>query len=191
MELSKHNLELFTNFFLGNTEELDKKDDDFKNLFLTFASDNNSSTIRELVTLYYLGYDSFSQKHGADGIDKSTGRLKEVKPRYLSTGSKLSGSGNFNDMTLELLEKKKDFDIICSLFYETKLVYIIEFPLSEIYEKLKEPIVNAKLGKRVVCHFGYNDYKNADLKIHYLNEELISVCLSKGHIELLESKKTK
>jgi hypothetical protein len=191
MELSKHNLELFTNFFLGNTEELDKKDDDFKNLFLSYASDNNSSTIRELVTMYYLGYDSFSQKHGADGIDKSTGSLKEVKPKYLSLGKKLSGSGNFNDMTLELLEKKKDFDIICSLFYETKLVYIIEFPLSEIYEKLKIPIINAKLGKRVVCHFGWNDYKNANLKIHYLNEELISTCLSKGYTKLLKSKKTK
>lgn len=191
MELSTRNLDMFTDFFLGNTAELDKKDDDFKNLFLAFASDNNSSTIRESVTLHYLGYEQFTAKHGADGIDNKTGRLKEVKPRYLSEGTKLSKSGNFNDMTMELLEKKKDYDIICSLFYETKLVYIVEFPMSAIYDKLKEPITNAKVGKRVVCHFGYKDYSDADVKVHYLNEDLLSTCLSKGHQALLESKNDK
>lgn len=191
MELSKENLELFTQFFLGNTKNVDKMPPMFKNLFLAYASDNNSSTIREAVTLHYLGYEQYTAKHGADGIDNKTGRLKEVKPRYLVEGTKLSNSGNFNDMTLELLEKKKDFDIICSLFCGTKLVYIVEFPMDAIYERLKEPIVNAKVGKRVVCHFGYKDYSNSNLIVHYLNEDLLPMCVSKGHQALLESKHDK
>jgi hypothetical protein len=189
MNLSNKNLEIATQYFLGNTKALDVKDDDFKNLFLTFATDNNSSTIREQVTLHYLGYQPYQEKHGADGIDTKTGRQKEVKPRFLHAG-KLGNSGNFNDMTLELLEKKKDYDIVNSLFYQSHLVYIVEFPMSVIFEKLKKPITNAKLGKRVVCHFNYLDYNSDELQIHYYNKKVVDAmkCISNPHKIMLESR---
>lgn len=186
MNLSKQNLDLATQYFLGDTTMLDQKDDDFKNLFLSFASDNNSSTMREAVTLHYLGYDSYSQKHGADGINPKTNKQIEVKPKFLSEG-KLGNTGNFNDMTMDLLNKKIDFNVVCSLFFQSRLIYIVEFPLTTIYEKLKEPIINAKAGKRVVCQFNYLNYDTDDLVIHYFNEELAKQynCLSKPHLQML------
>jgi hypothetical protein len=184
METSNFNLKLATEYFMGNDTLFNQKDEDYQNLFLSYATDNNSSTIRELSTMYFLKYKSFHNKLGADGIDENTGRLKEVKPR--SVTKKLSGgSGNFNDMTLELLEKKKNMDVICSLFVDSRFVYIVEFPLEVIYDKLKEPIVNAKLGKRVVCSFSYKDYNDDRLKIHYLNKDLIHTSVVKNHANML------
>lgn len=189
MELSQKNLDIITQYFLGNTTLLDAMDDDYKNLMLSYATDNNSSTIRELTTLNFLGYKPYTQKHGADGYDPVTNKQIEVKPRYLEQG-KISSSGNFNDMTMELLESKKDFNIVCSLFSRNKLIYIVEFPISVIWEQLKKPIVNAKAGKRVVCHFGYNHYSDDQLIVHYYNPVAVEEqsCLSKDHKKLLESK---
>ena len=79
-------------------------------------------------------------------------------------------------------------DVICSLFVNSRFVYIVEFPLEVIYEKLKLPILNAKLGKRVVCSFGYKDYDDDRLKIHYLNKELIHTCVVKNHAKMLIEK---
>lgn len=187
--LSNNNLEIATQYFLGNTKALDAKDDDYKNLFLTFATDNNSSTVREQVTLHYLGYQPYQEKHGADGIDVKTSRQKEVKPKFLHNGT-LGNSGNFNDLTLELLEKKKDYDMVCSLFYQSHLVYIVEFPIAVIFEKLKKPINKAKLGRRVVCHFNYIDYNTDELHVHYYNKKVVDEvkCLSKKHKIMLESR---
>jgi hypothetical protein len=189
MNLSKKNLDVITQYFLGNTSPMDAMDEDYKNLMLCYATDNNSSTVRELVTLNFLGYEPYFEKHGADGYDPKTNRKIEVKPRYLETG-KISSSGNFNDMTMELLESKKDFNIVCSLFAKNKLVYIVEFPIAVIWEKLKKPIVEAKIGKRVVCPFGYNNYDHKDLVIHYYDPDAVLEynCLSKDHKKLLESK---
>jgi hypothetical protein len=193
MSLSVENLNLATQFFLGNTEMLDKKDEDFKNWFITYASDNNSSTVREAVTLHYLGYESYEAKHGADGFDPNTGRQKEVKPKFVTEGNKVSSSGNFNDMTMELLEKKKDLDVICSLFSGNRLIYIVEFPISVINEKLKQPIINAKIGRRVVCPFNYMNYDSDELIVHYLDVDTMKShnCLPKNHMMMLESRNKK
>lgn len=190
MKYSSNNIEIAAQYVLGNTELYDAKDDDYKNLFKVYLCDNNSSSLRESITLHLLGYQQFESKHGADGIDTKTGKLKEVKPRMLSVGQKMSNSGNFNDMTLELLNKKLDYDIVCSLFYADRLVYIVEFPMSSIYEHLKEPILKAKLGKRVVCHFSHTKYDNNDLVVHYFNAELArsTKSLSKTHFAMLESR---
>ena len=187
MNLSKYNLKLATNYFMGDDSLFLEKDDDFKNLFLSYATDNNSSTIRELSTMYYLNYTSFHEKLGADGIDENTKKLKEVKPRAVSN-KRIGSSGNFNDMTSELLEKKKDYDIICSLFQNSRFVYIVEFPMSVIYEKIKLPIVNAKAGKRVVCSFSYKDYDDDKLIVHYLNKDLLSSSVPKNHAKMLIEK---
>ena len=58
MELSESNIKLATEYFMGNQKLFDSKDDDYKNLFLAYATDSNSSTLRELCTMYYLGYKS-------------------------------------------------------------------------------------------------------------------------------------
>lgn len=189
MELNDKNLNIITQYFLGNAAPLDAMDDDYKNLMLCYATDNNSSTVREAVTLHYLGYKSYPEKHGADGVNLATNTEIEVKPRFIENG-KIANSGNFNDMTLELLEKKKNFNIVCSLFSKDKLIYIVEFPISTIWEQLKKPIVNAKLGKRVVCHFGYKHYSDDSLVVHYYNPDAVleQNCLTKEHKKLLESK---
>lgn len=191
MDISQENIDIATNFFLGDSSLLSKKDDAYKNLFMSYASDNNASSIRELVTLYYLGYDLYTKKHGADGVDKLTGRLKEVKPRFVKEG-KVSGTGNFNDLTLDLLEKKKDYDIICSLFTPTKVIYIVEFPLELIMEKLRQSVINAKPGQRVQCHWTWSSYDSDDLIIHYFDRKAAkdSGCLSKPHYLMLESRTT-
>lgn len=191
MELSKSNLNIATQYFIGDTSAFDKKDDDFKNLLLAYASDSNSSSIREAVTLNFLSYEQYSSKHGADGFDPKTGRQKEVKPRYFTSGKKASIGGNFNDLSMELLEKKKDLDIICSVFIENRLVVVVEFPISAIIEKLKAPVINAKIGKRVVCNFSSKSFQDSDeMIIHYYDADYINKnkSLSKKTAALFENK---
>jgi hypothetical protein len=177
MELSENNLKIATEFFIGDTTNFDKKDDDYKNLFRAYASDKNSSSIREAVTLSFLGYERYKLKHGADGVDKTTGRQKEVKPRYFSSSEKVKAKigGNFNDMTMELLDKKKEFDIICSVFVDDRLVLVVEFPISVIFEKLKKPIIKATIGKRVVCNFSNTSFQDSsEMVIHRYDADFIN-----------------
>jgi len=190
MILSKSNIEIASQFFLGNPVPLSEKDSDYQNLFLSYSTDNNSSTLRELVTLHLLGYEPNHAKHGGDGIDSTTGKIKEVKPKYLQEGKKVSNTGNFNDMTIPLLESKKELDIVCSLFCSDRLIYLIEFPISIIYDVLLKPVLNAKAGKRVVCQFNYKNYDKDELKVFYFDYELAKHrnCLPKPHYEMLKSR---
>jgi hypothetical protein len=191
MDISNKNIKLATRYFLGDTTLFDGKDADYRNLFMAYASDSNSSTLREAVTLHFLNYERYPAKHGADGFDTKTGRQKEVKPRYFTAGSRAMLGGNFNDMSMELLEKKQDYDIICSTFIGNRLVAVVEFPMRVIYEKLKKPIIDAKPGKRVVCHFSNTAFQDSDqLTIHYYDGPYINRnnCFSKKTAMLLESK---
>lgn len=191
MELSLNNLKLATAFFTGNTAEFDKKDDDFKNLFRTYASDSNSSSIREAVTLDFLGYEQYTAKHGADGYDPKNNRQKEVKPRFFKEGSKAQIGGNFNDMTLDLLAKKRDMDVICSTFVEDRLVCVVEFPFTVIEDKIKQPINNAKQGKRVVCSFSHVAFQDSpDMIIHYYDTDTVNKygCFPEKTHKLFEQK---
>ena len=193
MELSESNLKIAIEFFLGNTTNFDKKDDDYKNLFRAYARDKNSSAIREAVTLNFLGYERYKKKHGADGIDNTTGRKKEVKPRYFSTArkGKAAISGNFNDMSMELLDKKKEFDIICSVFVDDRLILVVEFPIAVILETLKQPIINAKLGKRIVCPFSNTSFQDSsEMVIHHYDADFINKnkSLADGTAIFLENK---
>lgn len=187
VNLENDTIRLVTEYYTGNTTLFDDKDPQFTNLLLCYATDNNSSTLRELSTLYFLGYESNPNKHGYDGIDNKTGREKEVKPRYIEAGKKVGGSGNFNDMTLELLEAKRHQDIICSLFCDNRLIYIVEFPMEVIYEHIKQPIIKAKIGRRIVCGFGWKQYNSPLLKVHYFDSISAAEkgCLSKGHFKML------
>lgn len=188
MNLSESNIKIAIDYSTRGIVALNDKDEDFINLFLSYFSDKNSSSLRESVTLMYCGYVKNQSKHGADGYDSSNGRMKEAKPSYIGEGKKLGSSGNFNDMTMELLEKKKDYDIIDSVFHCGRLAYIVEFPLIDIYDVLSKPILNAKIGRRVVCHFKYSDYANSNLKIHYYNPSITKMCLQTKHDKFLREK---
>jgi hypothetical protein len=185
MQISKENIEIATKVFLGELSLDEAKL--YDNLMLSYMSDQNSSTIRERTTLHFLNYQVFETKHGPDGFCPQTGRHKEVKPIYVGDSKKKVGnSGNFNDMTLDLLEEKVNMDVICSLFYNFRFVYVVEFPFTDIYDRIKSTIVNKPLGKRVVCSFGYKDYDTDNISIHYYNEKLAEECLSKPHVQMIE-----
>jgi hypothetical protein len=183
--ISKTNIDIATEYYTGNTRKFDKKDKDYQNLLLSAISDDNSSTLREQIVLNFLGYDGDEGKHGRDG--SCQGKDKEVKPIFVKAGHKVGNSGNFNDMTLDLLKKKENFDVICAVFTENKLISLVEFPFSSIYNRIKTTIGNAKIGKRVVCPFSYKDYDSDSLKVHYFDARAARElnCFSKGHFDML------
>ena len=190
IELNESNIKLAAHVAVGDLSQLHKKDTDFQNLFMSYAQDKNSSTLRERVSMHILDYVSYTAKHGADGYDPATNRLKEVKPIQSNGIKPIGSSGNFNDLTMELLEKKYDYDIICSLFCKFRLVYLVEFPMSVIFEHLKKPILTAKAGIRVKCHFNYEKYDNDLTKVHYFDASAARKykCLSAPNILMLEKR---
>lgn len=185
--LSDENIDLAIQYALGNDEEFNKLDEGYKNLFLSILGDSNSSMLREALVLRYLNYISYPKKHGMDGYCPVHGKKKEVKPRFICEGEKVGGSGNFNDMTHELLEKKDGCDVICAAFNEGRMLYVVEFPYEVIKPRLKKTIDSAKIGKRVVCHFSWKNYDHDSLRVHYLNQTLINDTnsLSKQHLAML------
>lgn len=192
MNLSENNINLAVSYCLGDTKFFDKKDEDFKNLFLYYLNDNNSSSIREAVTAKVANCFWLNKKHGLDAVDQKTGKAKEIKPRLWNEKTPSSGGGNFNDMTISRLEEfiKEDFGVICSLFAKNRLMYVIEFPITIICEHLRERINKAKLGKRVSPSFGYVHFMNNEkVKLHYFNEELMLryKCVSEKHFKFIKS----
>ena len=185
--LSEENIDLAIQYALCNDEPFNKLCEGYKNLFLAILGDTNSSMLRESLVLRFLNYISYIEKHGMDGYCPKTGRQKEVKPRYICEGQKVGGSGNFNDMTYELLDKKDGCDVICAALNEGRMLYVVEFPYEVIKPRLKKTIDSAKIGKRVVCHFGWKDYDHENLRVRYLNEALINSTnsLSKQHLAML------
>lgn len=188
--LSDENIDLAIEYALGNDEAFNKLSDGYRNLFLAILGDSNSSMLREAMILRMLKYISYPEKHGMDGYCPTTGKQKEVKPRFIVEGEKVGRSGNFNDMTYELLDKKDGCDVICAAFHEGRLMYIVEFPYEVIKPRLKEKIDSAKIGKRVVCDFGYKHYDHDSLRVRYLNEKLIkdTNSLSKPHLDMLKKR---
>lgn len=189
--LSDENIDLAIQYALGNDEPFNTLSEGYRNLFLAILGDSNSSMLREAMILRYLNYISHPEKHGMDGYCPVTGKQKEVKPKFIVEGQKIGAtSGNFNDMTYDLLDKKDGCDVICAAFYEGRFMYIIEIPYEVIKPKLKMRVDSAKVGKRVVCEFGYKNYDDDRLNIRYLNEDLIvkTNSLSKPHFEMLKKR---
>ena len=185
--LSDENVDLAIKYAKGDEHALDNISEGHRNCILAMFSDVNSSMLREAMTLRLLNYISYPEKHGMDGYCPITNKQKEVKPRWLNEGQKLSSSGNFNDMTHLLLDKKDDCDVICSAFYQDNLMYVVEFPYQLIKPRLKRTVDRAVVGRRVVCGFSWKDYDADDLKVHYLDEALITKTnsLSKNHLKML------
>jgi hypothetical protein len=188
MNFSPANLRIAHAYYTGNTHEFDCKDADYQNLLHVYATDNNSSSIREAATLYHLGYTQLHDKHGADGYNEQTGRYIEVKPKLVKQDQRLGNCGNFNDMTHELLQKKMDMDVVVSLFSPSRMLLVAQFPFSTIYSVLLAPIQNAKLGRRVVCNFNLSHFLyNSDTRIHWCDlDELNKLqCLPTKHLNTL------
>lgn len=177
---------------------IDKKEIDPKVLkwILICLNDLNSSTLREAVTSYICGYNWINTKKGYDAFDDKTQSHIEIKPK-LFTGKRTNGSGNFSDLTMARVEKYENikFNIICSLFCNNKLMYVLEFPYKTISEvcrkKTYEKCVTKNQRSARCVMFNYRDYINSkDLKIRYINIKLIEQydCLNKKFLKVLKDK---
>jgi hypothetical protein len=189
MKLSDKNVELAYNIVIGKTEEFNKRDDDYKNLMLSYLNDVNSSSLREAITCYVCGYTWNTEKHGEDGINPITNQRIECKPKLHLT-KHCNGGGVFNDMTIQRIEQhlKDDIQIVCSIFSHNRLIYVVEFPFADIAEHIKYRINERKKDSRSSPSFSYTSYMGlSNLKIHYVDLESINnfKCLSKNHYRML------
>jgi hypothetical protein len=51
----------------------------------------------------------------------------------------------------------------------------VEFPISVILETLKKPIINAKLGRRIVCPFSNTSFQDSsEMVIHHYDADFIN-----------------
>jgi hypothetical protein len=192
MKLNDKNVKFAYNIVIGKTEEFDKKDEDYKNLMLSYLNDDNSSSLREAITCYVCGYAWNTRKHGEDAINPITNQLIECKPK-LHKDKYCDGGGMFNDMTIQRVEKylKNDMQIVCSIFSHNRLIYVIEFAFADIAEHIKNRIKNRKENSRSSPSFSYTHYMNlSNLKIHYVDLKSINNfrCLSKKHYRMLIEK---
>ncbi|CEG11802.1 conserved hypothetical protein [groundwater metagenome] len=133
-------------------------------LLTMYINDKNSSTIRELISVTFAGYEHKEAKIGYNGFKQDAfiaGRtLKcEAKPKNVeseefnkykrgernSPPQKLNGGGNFTDYTRLRLNRdaeEKDLNMLVSGFVNGKLIYVIEFPFAfkDFLENLENQI---------------------------------------------------
>lgn len=122
-------------------------------LLTAYINDKNSSSLREFVTVSIAGYRHNSNKLGYNGYrhNSTIGAEPlncEAKPKNIQTDgydlkktkTKLNGQGSFNDYTIKRLEKdaKSKLNLLCSGFIDGELIYILEFPFTSIYDRLKD-----------------------------------------------------
>jgi hypothetical protein len=191
--LSKKTIEIGFDYCCNKSVDLGN--DFSKNLFLSILSDPNSSMMREAITVYASGYEWNSEKLGVDAINNKTKQPIEIKPKLHHKGQ-CNGGGNFSDYTYDRLYKdyKKNLAIVCSLFSNDKLMYVLEFPFSVLYETLKKQL-DQKItveGNRYCrsASFSWKNYMDSeDIKIHYIDLSLIKKykCISKNFMKALEN----
>ena len=150
----------------------------FEELYNAYMSDSNSSSLREQITAAVAGCKSLPGKLGRDAIDIN-GREKEIKPKNF-TGKRTNGGGCFNDYTRKRYESDLNVNlpIIASLFAKGVLIYVVEFPFDAIADRLDEQIIRVceREGNRYVrsCSWTYSNWiDNPDLRVHYLNKDLL------------------
>lgn len=161
----------------------------FTDLLTNYINDKNSSTLREFLTVSIAGYEHSSKKLGYNGFKHSSDLSGksiscEAKPKNIQTFEydlkktkpKLKGEGGFNDYTSDRLEKdkKNNPNILSSGFVDGELIYILEFPFSAVYKKLKEQLPKErKIGEyKRMAIFNFDHYKeNKSLKVIYLNKK--------------------
>lgn len=119
----------------------------FTDILTRYANDVNSSTLRELITIFKAGYESqpSGTKLGYNG-KTSGGHPCEVKPVNIrsDSGNKLNGGGNFSDFTYERLDRYQQDNamMLVSGFIDARLIYILEFPFSHprFVQRLQEQL---------------------------------------------------
>jgi len=118
----------------------------FAQLINQYANDKNSSTLREQCTLATCGYTPLEGKLGYDGYKGASPNdgVCEVKPMNIRGESqrKLNGGGNFTDFTYQRLEKyiEDRLTMLVSGFVDGHLVYILEFPFSDLERALRRQL---------------------------------------------------
>lgn len=158
-------------------------------LLTAYMNDKNSSSLREFVTVSIAGYKHNSNKLGYNGYKQNTsigGKPIncEAKPKNIQTDgyedkktkSKLNGEGGFNDYTVKRLEKdaKENLNLLCSGFVDGELQYILEFPFSAIYDRLKTALIKLVGPYLRSATFNLAHYQDCNnLKIIYCNKESV------------------
>lgn len=153
-------------------------------LLTLYMNDQNSSTLREFLTVKLAGYEHETDKLGYNGyktIAYGKSIKCEAKPKNIKSegGKKLNGGGNFTDYTFERLERdiRENINMLISGFVDGKLIYVIEFPfrcetfVKKLREQLKKRFPSGDITGQYLrsASFSYKDYINCNnLKIIYL-----------------------
>lgn len=160
-------------------------------LLTAYINDKNSSSLREFVTVSIAGYQHNPSKLGYNGFKQNSaigGKpiSCEAKPKNIQTEGydqkkskpKLNGEGGFNDYTIERLKKdaKENPNLLSSGFIDGELQYILEFPFSVVYKRLKKQLPEKRIvgtyTRMATFNFShYGDYPK--IKIIYLNKQAI------------------
>lgn len=149
----------------------------FADILHRYATDVNSSTLRELFTLFKAGCKPTPGKLGYNGED-SDGRRYDVKPINIRSGSgnKLNGGGNFSDFTYERLERylKDGVIMLVSGFVDGRLLYILKFPFSYLEGEIRRQLdrffqIPRRPGQYLrSASFSFKHYKESpDLRVIY------------------------
>lgn len=164
-----------------------------------YATDKNSSTLRELITVTLSGYRPILGKLGYNG--ERGGINCEAKPRNIETTSsrKHNGGGNYSDLTYDRLDKykKENPNTLVSGFVDGRLIFILEFPFaySGFCARLKEQLDNRFHGHIETglylrsASFSHRNYQDCpQLALNYLSKELLnkySQSFTRGFYRLL------
>jgi hypothetical protein len=136
--------QVITEYSMGNTEldGLDIPKELFVQLLTKYFNDKNSSTLREEVMCYISGNNPNPNKLGYDG----EGSVDENKPKNYDTtnpkSKKLSGAGNYSDMTLKRNDNFINDNAIIHIggFVDGKLVYQFKVPYVGLSDHFKKQL---------------------------------------------------
>src|SRR3989344_8151605 len=165
----------FSSLLLGKSK--DNLISVFTDLLTNYINDKNSSSLREFVTVSIAGYKHNPNKLGYNGFKHDSGISGtpiacEAKPKNIrsvdydlkKTKSKLNGEGGFNDYTPERLkkDKKENLNLLSSGFIDGELHYILEFPFSAVYERLKKQLPEKRVTGTYtrMASFNFSHYKD-------------------------------
>lgn len=173
----------------------------FVDLLTLYINDENSSSLRELITVRLAGYALSEGKLGYNGYrlaaPEGAPSFCEAKPvnvrrRDGQPNRKLNGGGNFSDYTPERLEQdlEENPHMLVSGFVDGKLIYILEFPFKCLETGLRRALEKQFPGgnrpaNRYLrsAHFTFRDYQDCpDLRRVYCAPNLddFKDCLSRG-----------
>ena len=156
-----------------------------------FANDSNSAKFREDVTKLMVGLRPSEGKLGYDDDHEAI----EVKPANYTGKSKLSGHGNFSDFTWKRHHKylADNVRMLVSGFNHGKLLYIVEFPYSNLQERI-EYMLGRKFPNGDVrgfylrtASFGWNHWAEGPHSVSYLRPTIAihKACFNKKFYNLL------